>query len=237
MTHFPCQRSLLNSFSVRRNHSSPVPMASDDSQSALTFLGTGGSGSVPSVSCLIQPSDPPCPVCSPALFLPPEKNPNYRCNSSLLFDNRLSDGNRSYILIDVGKTFREQVLRWFTLYKIPRVDSIILSHDHADAVLGLDDIRSVQPYSPTNDVDPAPIYLTQFTMESVAMKFPYLVHKEVKEGQEVRRVAKFEWRIIDDNCEKSFVASGLQFVPLPVLHGKGYICLGFLFGEKGRVAY
>lgn len=48
----------------------------------------------------------------------------FRCNPSLLIDYRRSDGNRSYILIDVGKTFREQVLRWFTLHKIPRVDSV-----------------------------------------------------------------------------------------------------------------
>ena len=42
---------------------------------------------------------------------------------------------------------------------------IILTHKHADAVLGLDDIRSIQPFSPTNDVDPTPIYLSQFTMD------------------------------------------------------------------------
>ncbi|GMN54538.1 hypothetical protein TIFTF001_023657 [Ficus carica] len=210
--------------------------AADDGRSALIFLGTGTSGSIPNVTCLIQASDPPCAVCSQALSLPPEKNPNYRCNSSLLIDYCQSNGNHSYIVIDVGKTFREQLLRWFTLYKIPRVDSIILTHEHADAVLGLDDVRSVQPHSPTNDVDPTPIYLTQFTMESVAMKFPYLVPKKVKGGQQERRVAQLDWRIIDDNCDKPFVASGLQFFPLPVMHGKNYICLGFLFGEKNRVA-
>lgn len=42
---------------------------------------------------------------------------------------------------------------------------IILTHEHADAVLGLDDIRAVQPFSPTNDIEPTPIYLTQFAMD------------------------------------------------------------------------
>lgn len=42
---------------------------------------------------------------------------------------------------------------------------IILTHEHADAVLGLDDIRSVQPYSATNDIDPTSIYLSQYAME------------------------------------------------------------------------
>lgn len=42
---------------------------------------------------------------------------------------------------------------------------IVLTHEHADAVLGLDDIRAVQPFSPSNDIDPTPIYLTEFAME------------------------------------------------------------------------
>ncbi|KAL5977148.1 hypothetical protein ACLOJK_021490 [Asimina triloba] len=159
------------------------------------------------------------------------------CNTSLLIDYAQRDGQHNYILIDVGKTFREQVLRWFTYYKIPRVDSILLTHEHADAVLGLDDIRTVQPYSATNDIDPTPIYLTQFAMDSLASKFPYLVQKKLKEGQEVRRVAQLDWRIIESNYDKPISASGLQFIPLPVMHGEDYVSLGFLFGEKSRVAY
>ena len=42
---------------------------------------------------------------------------------------------------------------------------IILTHEHADAVLGVDDIRVVQPFSPTNDINPTPVYLTQDSME------------------------------------------------------------------------
>lgn len=47
-----------------------------------------------------------------------------RCNTSLLIDYCQADGSHHYILIDVGKTFREQVLRWFTHHRIPRVDSV-----------------------------------------------------------------------------------------------------------------
>ncbi|KAJ0018484.1 hypothetical protein Pint_10964 [Pistacia integerrima] len=207
--------------------------------SSLIFLGTGCSSALPNTLCLIRPSDPPCNVCYPALSLPPHLNPNYRCNTSLLIDycENQSDDKHSYILIDVGKTFREQVLRWFTFHKIPRVDSIILTHEHADAVLGLDDIRAVQPYSATNDIDPTPVYLTQFAMESVSVKFPYLVRKKLKEGQEIRRVAQVDWKIIEEQCDKPFVASGLKFFPLPVMHGEDYVSLGFLFGEKCTVAY
>lgn len=48
----------------------------------------------------------------------------HRCNTSLLVDYCHGDKTHSYILIDVGKTFREQVLRWFTFHRIPRVDSV-----------------------------------------------------------------------------------------------------------------
>ncbi|KAK4779346.1 hypothetical protein SAY86_006874 [Trapa natans] len=217
--------------------SSETTAAEVTGSSALIFLGTGCSAAVPYVICLTKPSDPPCRVCSQSLVLPPDQNPNYRCNTSLLIDYCQSSGKHKYILIDVGKTFREQVLRWFTLHKIPQVDSVILTHEHADAVLGLDDIRNVQPFSITNDIDPTPVFLSQHSMDSIATKFPYLVKKKLKEGQEVRRVAQLEWTVIEESCDKPFVASGLQFIPLPVMHGEDYVCLGFLFGEKCRVAY
>ncbi|XP_057949814.1 putative hydrolase C777.06c isoform X2 [Malania oleifera] len=229
----PSQKSSEMDVAVDNGHFSGEELP----RSALIFLGTGCSSAVPNAMCLIQPSDPPCPVCVQALKVPPEKNLNYRCNTSLLIDYYESNDIHKYILIDVGKTFREQVLRWFTFHKIPQVDSIILTHEHADAVLGLDDIRAVQPYSPTNDISPTPIYLTQHSMHSITEKFPYLVKKKLKEGQEVRRVAQFDWKIIENNSEKSFVASSLKFVPLPVMHGEDYVSLGFLFGEKCRVAY
>ncbi|KAJ3694810.1 hypothetical protein LUZ60_000187 [Juncus effusus] len=205
--------------------------------SSLIFLGTGCSSAVPNARCLIQPSDPPCNVCFQSLTIPPNQNPNYRCNTSLLIDYCEDDGSHNYILIDAGKNFREQVLRWFVRHKIPRVNSIILTHEHADAVLGLDDIRVVQPFSPTNETDPTPIYLTQFAMDSIEVKFPYLATKKLKEGQEMRRVAQLDWKIIQSDSEKPFLCSGLNFTPLPVKHGEDYVCLGFLFGMKSRVAY
>ncbi|KAF2908845.1 putative hydrolase C777.06c isoform X1 [Oryza sativa Japonica Group] len=213
------------------------PPPPPSSSSSLVFLGTGCSSAVPNARCLIQPPDPPCAVCSQSLSVAPELNPNYRCNTSLLIDYCQDENAHKYILIDVGKTFREQVLRWFVHHKIPCVDSIILTHEHADAILGLDDVRIVQSFSPTNDIEPTPIYLSQFAMDSIAQKFPYLVRKKLKEGEEVRRVAQLDWRVIESDLQIPFVTSGLEFVPLPVIHGEDYICLGFLFGRKSKVAY
>uniref|UniRef100_A0A0E0BV94 Metallo-beta-lactamase domain-containing protein n=1 Tax=Oryza glumipatula TaxID=40148 RepID=A0A0E0BV94_9ORYZ len=215
----PMAASVPNGHSVAGEGGTPAP---PPSSSSLVFLGTGCSSAVPNARCLIQPPDPPCAVCSQSLSVPPELNPNYRCNTSLLIDYCQDEVTHKYILIDVGKTFREQ---------------IILTHEHADAILGLDDVRIVQPFSPTNDIEPTPIYLSQFAMNSIAQKFPYLVRKKLKEGEEVRRVAQLDWRVIESDLQKPFVTSGLEFVPLPVIHGEDYVCLGFLFGRKSKVAY
>uniref|UniRef100_I1PDV0 Metallo-beta-lactamase domain-containing protein n=1 Tax=Oryza glaberrima TaxID=4538 RepID=I1PDV0_ORYGL len=205
--------------------------------SSVIFLGTGCSGALPDTRCLLRPSAPPCAVCSLGVSLPPEQNPNYRCNTSLLIDYCQDDGTHEYIIIDVGKTFREQVLRWFVHHKIPWVNSIILTHEHADAVLGLDDVWMVQPKGCSNDFRRVPIFLTQFTMDSVVARFPYLLKNKLEEGDEVSQVAQLDWRIIEGDIDKPFVSSGLEFVPLPVMHGEGNICLGFLFGRKAKIAY
>nr|ABA99850.1 hypothetical protein LOC_Os12g42100 [Oryza sativa Japonica Group] len=243
--------SVPNGHSVAGEGGTPAP---PPSSSSLVFLGTGCSSAVPNARCLIQPPDPPCAVCSQSLSVPPELNPNYRfsdshalilsriwalvsawllaaadgsdvlCNTSLLIDYCQDEVTHKYILIDVGKTFREQVLRWFIHHKIPCVDSIILTHEHADAILGLDDVRIVQPFSPTNDIEPTPIYLSQFAMNSIAQKFPYLVRKKLKEGEEVRRVAQLDWRVIESDLQKPFVTSGLEFVPLPTGSHNVHLC-------------
>ncbi|CAK9220290.1 unnamed protein product [Sphagnum troendelagicum] len=205
--------------------------------SELIVLGSGSSTGVPSPLCLINPQDPPCYVCHSAVQGPPELNHNYRCNPSLVISFKHDDGQQRYIQIDAGKDFKEQVLRWFVPYKIPRLDALILTHEHADAILGLDNIRGVQPYSANNEIPPMPVYLSQHTMNSVATKFPYLVQKGLQKGQELRRVAQFDWQIIESSCDAPFEAAGLSFTPLPVWHGEDYLSLGFLFGCKSKVAY
>uniref|UniRef100_A0A0D9VWS7 Metallo-beta-lactamase domain-containing protein n=1 Tax=Leersia perrieri TaxID=77586 RepID=A0A0D9VWS7_9ORYZ len=192
------------------------PPAGDNASppsSSVIFLGTGCSAALPDTRCLIRPSATPCPVCSLGISLPPEQNPNYRCNTSLLIDYCDDDGTHKYIIIDVGKTFREQVLRWFVHHKIPWVDSVLTT-------FGWFNQRVAAMMS-----------------ANVASRFPYLVKHKVDEGDEISQVAHLDWRIIEDDIDKPFVSSGLEFVPLPVMHGVGYVCLGFLFGRKARVAY
>ncbi|XP_044974035.1 putative hydrolase C777.06c [Hordeum vulgare subsp. vulgare] len=157
-------------------------------------------------------------------------------NTSLLVDY-CQDGTHKYILIDIGKTFREKVLRWFVHHKVLYVDSIILTHEHADVVLGLDEVWVVQRRNGRNDVEQIPIFLMQFMMDSIARRFPYLVEQKPEDANEDAQATKIDLKIIEEDVDKPFVASGLEFVTLPVMHGEGYICLGFLFGRRARVAY
>lgn len=36
------------------------------------------------------------------------------------------------------------MLRYFPYYGVPTLDAVIITHDHADACMGLDDLRGVQ---------------------------------------------------------------------------------------------
>eukprot|EP00850_Spirogloea_muscicola_P024242 SM000513S17639 [mRNA] locus=s513:489:3125:+ [translate_table: standard] len=147
-------------------------------------------------------------------------------------------GRRTRILVDAGKNFKEQVLRWFPRYGIRGIDALLLTHEHADAILGLDDVRGVQPWDAHNNIPPMPVFLSQHSMDSVKEKFPYLVKKPLASGQEVRRVAQLDWRVIDASVAAPFDVEGLTVTPLPVMHGEDYVCLGFLFGAaRQRVAY
>ena len=42
---------------------------------------------------------------------------------------------------------------------------LILTHEHADAILGLDNVRGVQPFNVNNDIPPTPVFVSQHTMD------------------------------------------------------------------------
>jgi phosphoribosyl 1,2-cyclic phosphodiesterase len=88
--------------------------------------------------------------------------------------NTEADGRQYNILIDCGKTFYTQAITWCPKYRLRRLDAVILSHGHADAMLGLDDLRAwtLGQYSIQSHVD---VYLTADTFAAVQQVFPYLV--------------------------------------------------------------
>jgi len=197
-------------------------------------LGCGSSTGTPRPSCLIDPNSA-CAVCKDAAK-GPLLSKNYRGNPSLLIRYAHPDGVHRNIQIDVGKTFQRAVTTFYPLYRVPTLDAILLTHGHADACFGLDDVRGLQTFSPT-DVTKADksvtVHLSANTMKTIRQVFSYLVDKQ--DGPVKRKVAALEWHVLK-NFEP-FDVEGLRVTPVPVLHGEDYEALGFLFGERALVAY
>jgi phosphoribosyl 1,2-cyclic phosphate phosphodiesterase len=116
------------------------------------------------------------------------------------------------VLIDTTPDFRTQALR----AKIDRLDVVIFTHSHADHLMGLDDVR---PFNFRQN-ERIPIYASPATLADVHRVFPYIF-----DGVHKSSVPQLEERAI----EGPFDLFGLEFVPIPVLHGNLTV-LGFRFG-------
>lgn len=186
-------------------------------QPEIIFLGTGTSEGIPRVSCLTNPLKT-CLVCLKAAEL---GNKNRRLNTSILIRYPRSSGDCN-ILIDAGKFFYHSALRWFPTFGIRTIDAVIITHSHADAIGGLDDLRDW-----TNNVQPyIPIYVAQRDFEVMKMTHYYLVDTSVVTPGAA--VSDLQFNIIQ---EEPFVVNDLKITPLPVWHGRGYRSLGFRFGN------
>ncbi|XP_058068811.1 putative hydrolase C777.06c isoform X2 [Magnolia sinica] len=185
--------------------------------SEIIFLGTGTSEGIPRVSCLTNPLKT-CMVCPKANE---PGNKNRRLNTSILIHYHNSLG-RSNILVDAGKFFYHSALRWFPMFGIRTIDAVIITHSHADAIGGLDDLRDW-----TNNVQShIPIYVAKRDFEVMKKTHYYLVDTGVIIPGAA--VSKLQFNIIK---EEPFIVHNLEITPLPVWHGKGYRSLGFRFGN------
>ncbi|KAH9713344.1 Lactamase B domain-containing protein [Citrus sinensis] len=207
-------------------------------QSEIVFMGTGTSEGIPRVSCLTNPSKK-CPVCTKAVE---PGNKNRRLNTSILIRYPGPSGRRN-ILIDAGKPFKMSVtsveIIWLLLVqalhvgtcliitscisaRIRTIDAVIITHSHADAIGGLDDLRDW-----TNNVQRhIPIYVAMRDFEVMKKTHYYLVDTSgIIPGA---AVSELQFNIID---EEPFTVQDLKITPLPVWHGAGYRSLGFRFGN------
>ncbi|CAE6440270.1 hypothetical protein ACGC1H_004730 [Rhizoctonia solani] len=178
------------------------------------FHGTGTSSSLPNIACIT--ADPiTCETCGSTLGPAGQKNKRRNTGGILRV---LGDGQspNRVIVIDVGKTFLSAAYDLFPRYGLRRIDAVILTHPHADAMNGLDDLRgwtlgkSIQTH-----ID---IYVSAFTFKEVQRSFPYLVAKEFATGG--GDVPEFRWHIIKEN--EPFRIEGVDFdiTPIVVHHGR-----------------
>jgi phosphoribosyl 1,2-cyclic phosphate phosphodiesterase len=95
---------------------------------AVRILGCGSSGGVPRIG----EGAPNWGVCDPA-------NPrNRRTRCSILVTRKSAEGE-TRILVDTSPDMREQLLA----AQVGRLDGVLITHDHADQLHGLDDLRVV----------------------------------------------------------------------------------------------
>jgi riboflavin kinase/FMN adenylyltransferase len=165
----------------------------------VTVLGSGTSMGVPTLGCH-------CAVCESTD--PHDK----RLRPSLL----LSRGEHN-VVIDTTPDFRTQALR----AGIDRLDAVILTHGHADHILGFDDLR------PFNFKQRAamPVYGNEETFRIVRRAFAYVFDDKPT----LSSIPSVRLHLV----KGPFEVMGVRFVPLPLVHGEMEV-LGFRFG---RAAY
>lgn len=95
----------------------------------ITILGCGSSGGVPRVG---GPDGAQWGACDPG----EPKNRRRRC---AILVERIGPDGTTRVLVDAGADLRMQLLD----AKVPDLDAVLITHEHADHVHGIDDLRPI----------------------------------------------------------------------------------------------
>jgi phosphoribosyl 1,2-cyclic phosphate phosphodiesterase len=167
----------------------------------VTFLGTGTSVGVPALGC-------PCDVCHST----DPRNNRTRCAITV-------DLPGGTLLIDTPPDLRMQLLR----EKIPLVHAVLYTHEHADHLFGLDDLRLF----PFRLGGPVPLYCEPKVEQRIKKSFDYAFIE--RESTHPGARPQLECRSID--ADTPFEILGTTITPIPIKHGPYFDVLGFRIGD------
>lgn len=164
----------------------------------ILFLGTGTSHGVPVIGC-------DCAVCRS------DDPRNQRTRSSILIR---AEGLQ--LLVDTAPELRLQAVR----ERLDRVDAVLFTHDHADHLHGIDDLRAFcQKHRML-----IPLHGDPGTLDTICRRWPYMF-QDPEYSQRHLNVA----RLLPCPVEGPFRVGTVEVVPVPLLHGETPI-LGYRIG-------
>jgi len=165
----------------------------------ILFLGTGTSHGVPVIGC-------DCDVCRS-----PDPR-NQRTRSSILI--RAKGLN---LLVDTATELRVQAVR----EGLDRVDAVLFTHDHADHLHGIDDLRAFcQKHRMV-----IPLHGNEQTLATIRSRWSYMF-QDLEFAQRHLNVARLRLCPIS----RPFDIQGVEIIPVPVCHGATEI-LGYRIGQ------
>lgn len=119
----------------------------------ILFLGTGAAWSLPEHSCR-------CAACVKMSELGEE-----RSRTSFVYR-----GSQT-VLVDCGPDIRSQMRQ----SGLEQPDFVLITHEHGDHYLGLDDLLAFRRSMPKDAWIPIPVYATEKTWDAIEVRFGYLI--------------------------------------------------------------